>query len=532
MNLPNVSSLSNASFTTAYKEVAKQLLVGLIYFIASLAAFWVSQNLETVPESSAIFIPAGVKIAFYLLTPTRYWLTLWVVSRALAAQLGLTYSGVWEFDLFHGFWQELCFIALVYVFKNSRWPPSINDSLGILSLILLCVASTSIKWFLFASAFEFTNVLVAKELLQYQLNMCLGDITGSLLIAPFIMLIYDSKYSFNTVRLTKLFGLVATLVCFILIVFFVYAVRPDTYPLLRLASLLPIIWFSYKYGSLGAVSSAALINALIIVEASITHEPSNTYISQLFILANAITSLVLGAAITELKRKNNELKQTNKELKEQLTQNTALAAKMVSVQENERKHLSQELHDELGQNLTALKTDLAILSHLSNEDTQSFVTTLKNNANSMYDSVYQLMHYLRPRELDELGLEKAITQGRLKSLLHKANIRYQPQFKLDNSLSKDHEIAIYRICQEAVTNCMKHSNASKLIINIINSDEFIELTISDNGTLVTPTDNSGHYGLAFIDERTTALGGTFKVFKQNGFTIKVKLPLSFDGAIN
>ena len=103
MNLPNVSSLFNVSFTTAYKEVAKQLLVGLIYFIASLAAFWVSQNLETVPESSAIFIPAGVKIAFYLLTPTRYWLTLWVVSRALAAQLGLTYSGVWEFDLFHGF---------------------------------------------------------------------------------------------------------------------------------------------------------------------------------------------------------------------------------------------------------------------------------------------------------------------------------------------------------------------------------------------------------------------------------------------
>ena len=528
MNLPNVSSLSNVSFTTAYKEVAKQLLVGLIYFIASLAAFWVSQNLETVPESSAIFIPAGVKIAFYLLTPTRYWLTLWVVSRALAAQLGLTYSGVWEFDLFHGFWQELCFIALVYVFKNSRWPPSTNDSLGILSLILLCVASTSIKWFLFTSAFEFTNILVAKELLQYQLNMCLGDITGSLLIAPFIMLIYDSKYSFSTVRLTKLLALVATLVCCTLIVFFIYSVRPDTYPLLRLASLLPIIWFSYKYGSLGAVTSAALINALIILEASVTHDPSNTYISQLFILANAITSMVLGAAITELKRKNTELQKANTRLKEQLTQNTALAAKMVSVQENERKHLSQELHDELGQNLTALKTDLAILSHLSDENTQSFVATLKNNANSMYDSVYQLMHYLRPRELDELGLKKAMTQGRLKSLLTKENISYEVNFNVVRALSKEHEIAVYRICQEAVTNCIKHSNASTLTINIKTDGHSIELIISDNGSSVKPTENTGHYGLAFMQERSVALGGSFEVINQSGFTIKVKLPINAD----
>ncbi|MEI8642379.1 hypothetical protein P4S68_20605 [Pseudoalteromonas sp. Hal099] len=97
------------------------------------------------------------------------------------------------------------------MFKHSRWPPSINNSLGILSLILLCVASTSIKWFLFSSAFEFTNIQLAKELLQYQLNMCLGDITGSLLIAPFIMLVHSLKLPLKRPALLKVTNLTLTL---------------------------------------------------------------------------------------------------------------------------------------------------------------------------------------------------------------------------------------------------------------------------------------------------------------------------------
>lgn len=529
MNLPSTLPAFNFSAIACIKEITKHLLLGGIYFVACIAAFWVGTNLETVPESSAIFIPAGIKIAFYLLSPTRYWVTLWLSSRALAAHFGYLGSGVWEFNLLHGFWQELCFYALVYVFKHSRWPPSINNSLGILSLILLCVASTSIKWFLFSSAFEFTNIQVAKELLQYQLNMCLGDITGSLLIAPFIMLVHSLKLPLKRPALLKVTNLTLTLAIVIFVLVFAYLLRPDTYPLLRLASLLPIIWFSYRFGIVGAITSATLINALIIVEAIITDKASNTYISQLFILANAITSMVLGAAITELKRKNVELKKINRALTKQLDQNSRLAAKMVTVQENERKHLSQELHDELGQNLTALKTDLAILSHISNEKTQTFVTTLKNNANAMYDSVYQLMHYLRPRELDELGLKKAVVQGRLKSLLNQANISYEVGFTLEQALSKEHEIAVYRICQEAVTNCIKHSNANSLTINIKSSEHFSELEIRDNGDSVKLTDNTGHYGLAFMQERSMALGGSFEVINDGGFTIKVKLPIKTVG---
>ncbi len=76
------------------------------------------------------------------------------------------------------------------------------------------------------------------------------------------------------------------------------------------------------------------------------------------------------------------------------------------------------------------------------------------------------------------------------------------------------------------TNCIKHSNATKLIINIKTDIQFIKLEISDNGSKVKPTENSGHYGLAFIQERAIELGGSFKVTNQGGFSIKVKLPIS------
>ncbi|MEI8642378.1 hypothetical protein P4S68_20600 [Pseudoalteromonas sp. Hal099] len=109
---------------------------------------------------------------------------------------------------------------------------------------------------------------------------------------------------------------------------FAYLLRPrHLSSLLRLASLLPIIWFSYRFGIVGAITSATLINALIIVEAIITDKASNTYISQLFILANAITSMVLGAAITELKSKNVELKKLTEHSLSSLIKTRALQLK-------------------------------------------------------------------------------------------------------------------------------------------------------------------------------------------------------------
>ncbi|MGO3848053.1 MAG: MASE1 domain-containing protein [Pseudoalteromonas prydzensis] len=504
------------------RATTKQLTVCIAYLIALAAASWVSNHLETVPQSSAIFLPAGIKLAFVIIFPTRYWPMIWFASRLYAAYLGSFYTQQWHLNLFHGVWQEAIYFAIIFAFKHSRWPPTIKDSKGMLSLILLASVATASKWFLFASSFEFTSWLEGKQLLQYQLNMTLGDLTGSLFIAPFLILCANRyQRAFNLQGGLKL---AIAVIAFTLLVLAIYLLRPDIYSLLRLASLLPIIWFSYHFGITGAIFAAAAANGLIILEASISQDATNTYISQLFILTNAATSLLLGAAAAELRQKNKILTVTNLELRALLEKNQQLAIKMVNVQESERKHLSQELHDELGQNLTAFKTELAVLASMTDQRATDIVTALKQNANAMYDSVYHLMHYLRPRELDELGLAKALSQGKFKSLMHKEKMQYTTHLCLNKQLSEEHQIAIYRICQEAVTNCIKHSCASELVISLDSNSDLITLIIQDNGNTVTTASHSGGYGLAFIDERATALGGQCAFSNEQGFTITVTFP--------
>ncbi|WP_217875689.1 MASE1 domain-containing protein [Pseudoalteromonas shioyasakiensis] len=499
-------------------EAFNQLLVFALYFLALYLSSWVSNHLETVAQSSAIYLPAGVKLAFFVIFPVRFWPMLWIASRLYASYLGVYYNDEWSFDLFHGFFQELTYMAIVYSFKKSRWPPNITSNSGALSLILLAVFSASFKWFLFSSAFEFTTWLEGKQVLQYQLNMTLGDLTGTLLVAPALLLINQS-YSLVPSRHHAVILLSLLALASIYIVS--YLGHSDLYPLLRLCSLLPVIWFSYKFGIKGAIASALVSNALIVAQAGLTQDSINTYISQLFILANSVTGLLVGTATNELKIKNNQLQASNEKLTALLEKNKQLAKRMVTVQENERKYLSQELHDELGQNLTALKTDLTVLSIAQRNNENALVEGLKENAKAMYDSVYQIMHHLRPRELDELGLEQAFKEGRFKSLLSKASIKYVAEINLSSAISDEHQTAIYRICQEAVTNCIKHSTATELRLSLLAHEQYLRLTIMDNGKTKTTQQESGGYGLSFIEERVIALGGTCTVTEIDGFKIEV-----------
>lgn len=508
----------NVSVNQAFAEFTKQALVGVIYFVTLCFSSWVSNHLETVAQSSAIFLPAGVKLAFFIIFPIRFWPILWFSSRLYAAYIGMFYNDAWHFDLLHGFWQEATYMIIVHCFKESRWPPKIDANTGVISIVLLATSTAAIKWFLFASAFEFTTWLAGKQLLQYQLNMTLGDLTGTLLVAPILLSIkesYKHKITLNN------YLLVIALLALTIVYLAAYIHRPDLYSLLRLFSLLPILWFSYKFATTGAILSALLSNSLIVVQAGIQQDATNTYISQLFILANSITGLLIGTATNELKLKNAELQQSNEQLSQLLAKNKQLAKRMVTIQEDERKYLSQELHDELGQNLTALKTDLAVLSLSQQNSNNSIIATLRENAKAMYDSVYQIMHHLRPRELDELGLEHALKNGKLKSLLNKADIEYQTNLDINSTLADEHQTAIYRICQEAVTNCIKHSSASQLLVQLSVNKQAIDLIIKDNGEQVRNNAESGGYGLLFIEERVLALGGKCSFDTQGGFTIKV-----------
>ena len=104
---------------------------------------------------------------------------------------------------------------------------------------------------------------------------------------------------------------------------------------------------------------------------------------------------------------------------------------------------------------------------------------------------------------------------------------------LDGVFSKEEEASFYRIVQECVNNILKHSQATEALIAIVREEEFITLTVSDNGKGFLPTgDESGQtqkggFGLIGMAERVRMLDGAFKLETApgQGTTITVKFPV-------
>ena len=98
------------------------------------------------------------------------------------------------------------------------------------------------------------------------------------------------------------------------------------------------------------------------------------------------------------------------------------------------------------------------------------------------------------------------------------------------SLDKDRAIALFRICQEALTNIARHSKASRATINVKRDNGNLHLEIKDNGIGIkrNQKDSSNSFGLIGIQERAQFLGGKARIEgkKDSGTTVDVLVPIT------
>jgi signal transduction histidine kinase len=160
-----------------------------------------------------------------------------------------------------------------------------------------------------------------------------------------------------------------------------------------------------------------------------------------------------------------EIEEARRELKE-------LSARLVQAQENERTAISRELHDEVGQSLSAL---LVGLSNLSAAIPPSAVGELKLHVDGIRDLaqnsvrvVRNMALLLRPSMLDDLGLIPAL-EWQARELSRSTGIRVNVAAEgVPDNLPEQHKTCIYRIVQEALHNCARHSSASMVRITVNN----------------------------------------------------------------
>ena len=216
-----------------------------------------------------------------------------------------------------------------------------------------------------------------------------------------------------------------------------------------------------------------------------------------------------------------------------------LAAHLQSVREEEKASIAREIHDDLGGTLTALKMEthqlkaglpqdkdmMPLLEHVES------ISQLVSNAASL---MRRIISDLRPTILDDLGLLAAIEWQATQFHKH-SGIECRVNCIGDKgNLDKTRSIALFRILQEALTNVMRHSGASRVEIEFHHSDEEVVMSIIDNGCGMAENrpetlkpKASIPYGLLGMSERVDQLGGkiSFDTPPGGGFNVTVILPL-------
>lgn len=209
-----------------------------------------------------------------------------------------------------------------------------------------------------------------------------------------------------------------------------------------------------------------------------------------------------------------------------------LSARMVRQHEEERRRLSRELHDETAQVFSAVKMQLEALRPLLPTDSAPRLDRLLGLVDTGIASIRQVTSDLRPTLLDDLGLRPA-----LHSLVTDFTERSGLQVRFTAPpalppLSGDAELAIFRALQEALSNVVRHAEASQVDVTVDVRDDRLTLTVTDDGrgfpTLRTGRlqDTDHRMGITGMRERLLAAGGTLHIANRTpGATLRLSVPV-------
>ncbi len=207
-----------------------------------------------------------------------------------------------------------------------------------------------------------------------------------------------------------------------------------------------------------------------------------------------------------------------------------LSARLVAAQEQERQTLSRELHDQVGQALTAIKIDVARTEQSllpSQTDLIGRLRRARKGAEETLEIIRRLSMLLRPSMLDDLGLSAALGWY-TKQFSASTAIRVSLNDDGSADLLPDAEkTSLYRIVQEALTNCARHSEARSILIQLASEEKRYIVRIEDDGKGFTPARSARGLGLIGIEERVAEMGGILELDSKPGAgtRIFISIPL-------
>jgi two-component system NarL family sensor kinase len=199
---------------------------------------------------------------------------------------------------------------------------------------------------------------------------------------------------------------------------------------------------------------------------------------------------------------------------------------VIEAREEERRRLRRDLHDGLGPTLAAVRMGADTAQALLRTDpdrAQASLKAVRTDAAAAVADVRRLVYGLRPPALDELGLVPALREQAARFEGSGCMIRVDVPHPLPE-LTAAVEVATYRIVTEALTNVVRHSQASSCVVTLA-VNGMLEVSVCDDGTGIAEPVTSG-VGLASMRERVGELGGRWRVERlhPHGTRVAVSMP--------
>ena len=240
--------------------------------------------------------------------------------------------------------------------------------------------------------------------------------------------------------------------------------------------------------------------------------------------------------VSKVARNITERKRTEKALKE-----SELAASLLRLQEDDRRRIARELHDGVGQLLAAMSMNASRLERERSKLSPEAARSAEENScliQQITEDIRTMSYLFHPPLLDEMGLHSAL-KWYVEGFAERSKIAASLELSADfGRLPKDHELCLFRIVQECLTNIHRHSESSTALVRLWRTPEELRMEVSDEGRGIHPeiqskfaSGESAGVGLRGMQERVKQIGGTLGIHSNGkGASVLVTLPLTEETA--
>jgi signal transduction histidine kinase len=237
------------------------------------------------------------------------------------------------------------------------------------------------------------------------------------------------------------------------------------------------------------------------------------------------------ARTAELQSKNVQLLDEVKKRQDAETSLRTLTSQLMLIRDDERRRVAHELHESTAQLLATLAMNLSVLGEAdraNNNRESKLITESASLVDELLGEVRQLSHLLHPPTLDEIGLPSAI-QWYVERFAKGSNINVTLEIPTDfGRLSREKEIALFRVVQESLANVHQHSGSTTATVHISKSSGHVFVQVSDlgKGMSTEPSSTRSGVGIKGMCERLRQLGGVLSVRSNGcGTLVTAELPV-------